>query len=222
MLRESAAITAKAFEAVFEAAAPGVTEQELARIAGETMMREGAERPGFIVAASGQESYKILSGKPTKRALQPGDMLWLDMAAVYQGYWSDFCRAAVVGDPTPAQLDGQRAILEVNQACLDAVRVGQPLKRVAEAAEAAFADQGMEVRIGEGRVGHGMGLMSTEPPHVAHYEETVMEPGLVFTIEPRFLSRDGIFNCEELVLVTKEGGKFLTEAPRELTALPLA
>lgn len=219
LMQKSAAITAKAFETVFEAAAPGVSERELARAAGETMMREGADRPGFIVAASGRENHHVLSGKPTERLLQADDMLWLDMGAVYQGYWSDFCRATIIGQPTAAQLDGQRAILDVNQACCDAVEIGEPLSRVAAAAETAFTRLGMDVRVGEGRIGHGIGLMSTEPPHVAHYEETLMEPGLVFTIEPRFLSDDGIFNCEELVLVTDQGAKMLTNAPRELSVI---
>lgn len=217
LMRQSAAITTKAFEAVFAAAAPGVSERDLARIAGETMMREGADRPGFIVAASGSENHHILSGKPTDRTLQAQDMLWLDMGVVYQGYWSDFCRATIIGQPTQAQLDGQRAILDVNQACLAAVEIGAPLKKIAAAAESAFSNVGMTVSVGEGRIGHGMGLMSTEPPHVAHYDETVMTPGLVFTIEPRFLNQDGIFNCEELVLVTERGGEFLTDAPRDLS-----
>ena len=43
-----------------------------------------------------------------------------------------------------------------------------------------------------------------------------MEPGLVFTIEPRFITDDGIFNCEELVLVTEHGGELLTDTPRHL------
>ena len=219
LMTKAAAITSSAFEAVFEAAEPGVSERELARVAGEVMMREGADRPGFIVSASGRENHHVLSGKPTERTLQSGDMLWLDMGAVYQGYWSDFCRAGVLGTPTTAQLDGQRAILEVNQACCDAVEIGEPLSRVAAGAEAAFTRLGMDIRVGEGRIGHGMGLMSTEPPHVAHYEETLMEPGLVFTIEPRFLSDDGIFNCEELVLVTDQGAKMLTNAPRELSVV---
>ena len=121
------------------------------------MMHEGADRPGFIVATSGTENHRVLSGKPTDRPLTPGDMLWLDMSAVYRGYWSDFCRAAVNGEPTPAQLDAQRAILSVNQACLGAVRVGEPVKRVAQAAEDAFAGLGMNVKVGDGRIGHGMG-----------------------------------------------------------------
>ena len=75
----------------------------------------------------------------------------------------------------------------------------------------------MEVEVGAGRIGHGMGLMSTEPPHVAHYDATIMTPGLVFTIEPRFVNEHGIFNCEELVLVTERGGELLTTMARSLS-----
>jgi Xaa-Pro aminopeptidase len=217
LLRQSAEATRRAFEACFAAARPGISEREIARIAAETMMRNGAERPGFVLIASGAENYRCLSGKPTDRRLQRGDMLWIDMGAVYDGYWSDFCRAAIIGPPSQEQLDSQKAILEVNQACLDAVKVGEPVKSVAQAAQATFARLGYDVRIGDGRIGHGMGLMSTEPPHTALYEETVMEDGLAFTIEPRFVSAAGVFNCEELLLVTLTGARLLTTAPRELT-----
>ena len=216
LMRESARITARAMTAGFERAAPGVTEREVARAVGETMMREGADRPGFIMMASGVENHHALSGKPTERALESGDMLWMDLGSVYRGYWSDFCRACVVGGPTRAQCDAQAIILEVNRACVDAVKPGEPIRRVPAAAEAAFARLGMEVEVGAGRIGHGMGLMSTEPPHVAHYDATIMTPGLVFTIEPRFVNEHGIFNCEELVLVTERGGELLTDMPRML------
>ena len=216
LMRESAAITARAMAAGFERAAPGVTEREVARAVGETMMREGADRPGFIMMASGAENHHVLSGKPTDRALQLGDMLWMDLGSVYRGYWSDFCRACVVGGPTRAQRDAQAMIVEVNQACVGAVKPGEPIHRIPAAAEAAFARLGVEVEVGAGRIGHGMGLMSTEPPHVAHYDATIMTPGLVFTIEPRFVNEHGIFNCEELVLVTERGGELLTTMPRSL------
>lgn len=216
LLVEAARITNCAFEACFAQMRAGVTERELARIAGETMMREGADRPGFLLFSSGVENHHVLSGKPTDRVLETGDMLWMDLSAVYRGYWSDFCRAGVVGSATQAQLDAQRSILDVNQACLQAVRPGVPISHVAQAAEAQFSRLRMNVKVGQGRIGHGIGLMSTEPPHVAHYDETIMTPNLVFTIEPRFITDDGIFNCEELVLVTEQGGEFLTSAPREL------
>ena len=217
LMRESAAITARAMAAGFERAGCGVIERDVARAVGEAMMREGADRPGFIMMASGADNHHVLSGKPTDRTLEAGDMLWMDVGSVYRGYWSDFCRACVVGGPTRAQRDAQAAILEVNRACVDAVQPGEPIHVVPTAAEAAFARLGMDVEVGAGRIGHGMGLMSTEPPHVAHYDATIMTPGLVFTIEPRFVNEHGIFNCEELVLVTERGGELLTTMARTLS-----
>jgi Xaa-Pro aminopeptidase len=59
--------------------------------------------------------------------------------------------------------------------------------------------------------------MSTEPPHVALYEETICEDGLIFTIEPRITNEKGVFNCEELLLVTKTGVDVMTTSPRNIT-----
>lgn len=217
MMRKSAAVTAAAFKACFAAAKPGMTEIEVCREAADTMVREGAERPGFILVTSGTENYHVLSGKPTSRKLAAGEMLWIDMGAVVNGYWSDFCRAAYFGNPNSILEDSQKMILEVNQAMIDATRPGQPVSKVAEAATAAFRRRDITVDLGKGRVGHGMGLMSTEPPHVALYEETVCEEGLAFTIEPRITNRNGVFNCEELLVVTKTGVEVVTDSPRSIT-----
>lgn len=217
MMRRSAAVTAAAFAAAFDAAKPGMTEAQVCKVCAETMIEEGAERPGFILVTSGAENYHVLSGKPTARKLNRDDMIWIDMGAVVDGYWSDFCRAAYFGKPTPALEDGQKMILGVNDAMIAATKPGEPLRKVAEAAVAAFARQGIEMKLGSGRVGHGMGLMSTEPPHVALYEETICEEGLIFTIEPRVTNRHGVFNCEELLLVTKTGVEVIPTSPRNIT-----
>lgn len=219
LMQRSADITAAAFRACFAAARPGMTEIEIARVAAETMVHLGAERPGFILVASGEGNYENLSGKPTERRLQQGDMLWIDMGAVYQGYWSDFCRAAYVGDIPLGIEESQQRIVDINSATIAAIRPGQMLRDVASACIAAFGTQGMSLTLGTNRIGHGMGLMSTEPPHVALYDETVCEEGLVFTIEPRFINRTGVFNCEELVAVAADGAHVLTDSPRGITAI---
>jgi Xaa-Pro aminopeptidase len=217
MMRKSAVVTAAAFKAGFAMAKPGMSEIEICRKAADTMIHEGAERPGFILATSGIENYHVLSGKPTERKLVAGDMLWIDMGAVVNGYWSDFCRAAYFGKPNSILEDSQKMILDVNRAMIDATRPGQPVSKVAEAAAGAFRRLRIDVDLGKGRVGHGMGLMSTEPPHVALYEETVCEEGLAFTIEPRITNQNGVFNCEELLVVTKTGVEVLTTSPRNIT-----
>lgn len=217
LMRKSSAVTAAAFAAAFESAKPEMTEAQVCQICAETMVEKGAERPGFILVTSGRENYHVLSGKPTGRKLQKGEMIWIDMGAVVNGYWSDFCRAAYFGAPTKAMEDGQKLILDVNDAMIGATRPGEPLRKVAAAAENAFRKHGVNVSLSSGRIGHGIGLMSTEPPHVAFYEETLCEEGLIFTIEPRITNEHGVFNCEELLLVTKTGVEVLTTSPRNIT-----
>jgi Xaa-Pro aminopeptidase len=217
MMRISTAVTEAAFAAGFEAAKIGMTEDDVCRICAETMIKEGAERPGFILITSGEGNYGVLSGKPTSRRLGPSDMIWIDMGAVVNGYWSDFCRAAYLGKPNKELEENQKLILDVNDAMIAATKPGEPLRKVAEAAVRAFAERGVTISLGSGRVGHGIGLMSTEPPHVALYEETICEEGLIFTIEPRITNEHGVFNCEELLLVTKSGVEVMTTSPREIT-----
>jgi len=217
LIRKSCDITAQAMRACFAAARPGITERELGHIAATTMVANGAERPGFVLMTSGTGNYGIMSGKPTERPLQTGDVLWMDLGAVYQGYWSDFCRTAFLGKSQP-HLDSDQALInDVNAAAMDAVRIGQSVKAVAAAAVEAFRRHGMSVDLGQGRIGHGIGLMSTEPPHLALFEETICEEGLVFTIEPRFMRDHGLFVCEEIIAVTAAGAELLTSSPREIT-----
>jgi Xaa-Pro aminopeptidase len=216
LLTKSCEITGKAFEACFEAAHPGMTEEEVGRIAAERMVHLGAERPGFVLMTSGAGNYGVLSGKPTKRVLQKNEMLWIDMGALYQGYWSDFSRAAYFG-PRSVELDRHQQIInDVNRAAIEAAMIGNTLRDVATAALDAFREHEIDVNLGSGRIGHGIGLMSTEPPHVALYDATPCEEGLVFTIEPRFVTNSGVFNCEELVVVTHKGPKVLTSCPRHI------
>jgi Xaa-Pro aminopeptidase len=217
LIKKACDITGTAMRACFDAARAGISERELGHIAATTMVAEGAERPGFVLVTSGAGNYHVMSGKPSDRRLQAGDVLWMDMGAVYDGYWSDFCRTAYIGHPQPLLDSDQALIIDVNSAAIEAVRIGVPMRDVAAAALTAFGKHGMEVKLGQGRIGHGIGLMSTEPPHLATFDETLCEEGLVFTIEPRFVREYGLFNCEEIVAVTPNGAELLTTAPRNIT-----
>lgn len=217
LIRRSAAVTGAAFAAAFGAARPGMTEKQISQICTQTMLAQGADRPGFVLVASGQPNYTNLAGKPTDRQLRSEDMLWIDMGAVVDGYWSDFCRSAYFGEPRPVLEESQKMILDVNQAMIESVRPGQTMRDVAESAERQFQKSGYSVSLGTGRIGHGIGLMSTEPPHVALYDETICEEGLVFTIEPRITNESGVFNCEEMLAVTETGVDILTSSPRGIT-----
>ena len=58
--------------------------------------------------------------------------------------------------------------------------------------------------------------MLTEPPHIANYDSTVLEPGMIITIEPGFVTDYGVFQAEENILVTPDGFEVLSTASTEL------
>jgi Xaa-Pro dipeptidase len=57
-------------------------------------------------------------------------------------------------------------------------------------------------------------------PHVAEADETVLEPGMILTVEPGVATSYGIFHVEENVLVTKNGYELLSTESRELASIP--
>ena len=77
------------------------------------MLAAGADNPGFIIVCSGPTNYDRISARPTGRTLRKGDMVWLDVGVQYKGYWTDFCRAGVVGEPSDEQKRLQRVVHEV-------------------------------------------------------------------------------------------------------------
>ena len=86
----------------------GMTEIEISRLAQKLMLDGGAHYPGFVIITSGTGNYGRISKTASNRTLEEGDFLWLDLGARYNNYWSDFCRAGVVGKREPHLADLQK------------------------------------------------------------------------------------------------------------------
>lgn len=215
-LRKACRATSKAFEVCYAQVGEGWTEEEVALVMSKAMLDEGAEAPGFNIICSGKENYERISARPTNRRLRRGDMLWVDASAVVNGYWSDFCRAAVVGGPTPEQTRLQRIVRDATMAAIEAIKPGVPVRVIAQTCARELGNRGFNISFDAGRCGHGLGLMSTEPPHVAIYDSSILEEGMVITVEPGIVNEDGVFCIEEVVAVTKDGFEILSGASREI------
>jgi Xaa-Pro aminopeptidase len=214
-MRRSARIAADAFETAFTAAGPGTSEKTFAAHLAESIVGAGGE-VGFIMATSGRGNYDRVAGMPTDRRIEPGDMLWCDLGVVFNGDWTDHCRAAVVGAPSETQRRNWDQVVQVTAKGVEAIRPGAPVGAVVDACTAEARRLNLEFTFAAGRLGHGLGLMSTEPPHVAAYDRTVLEPGMVITVEPGWVLDHGTYICEENVVVTTAGYETLTVTPREL------
>ncbi|MCC2626433.1 MAG: family metallopeptidase [Thermomicrobiales bacterium] len=223
-VREACTATARAYALTFEQARVGITEADVARLMTVASLEAGGGSP-WVIITSGAGNYDLASKLPSRRRLEPGDFVWMDSGCTAGGYWSDFGRAGVVGGPTAEQRDAQNRIHDITMLGVDAVRPGITTSEVARRCNEALARLDLPITscVSDlaARVGHGLGLMPTELPHVAEDDETVLEPGMIVTVEPGVATPFGIFHIEENVLVTEQGHEVLSHAPRELATIAL-
>ncbi len=178
----------------------------------------------WILITSGAGNYDLATKLPEARAIKGGEMVWIDAGCAVSGYWSDFSRAAVVGEPSADQRNAQDAIYRITWEAVQRVRPGVEAAELARICNAGLEKIGFAITSSisglASRVGHGLGLDTTEPPHIAEYDHTILEPGMVVTIEPGVATDYGTFHVEEDLLVTAEGYEVLSAAQRSLWRIP--
>ncbi len=214
--RRACKATSFAHDRVYEVVQKGMSEAHISRLCQQFMLEGGAEYPGFVIITSGEGNYERISKIATNRTLQDGDMLWVDLGARYRGYWSDFCRAGVVGKMDSERETRQNKIHEVTMRASESIKPGVPVAELANACATELKRQGFDATFDCGRMGHGMGLMSTEPPSVTLYDEGVLQEGMIINLEPGLVEAQGVFDIEENFVVTKDGCECLSGGVRKL------
>jgi Xaa-Pro aminopeptidase len=218
-IREACAITSAAFERLFRTLHEGMTEADVMQAFAQLQIQGGAAATWGSIT-SGPGNYELPSKPPTTRQLRRGDLIWVDGGCAVGGYWSDFSRAAVVGDASDAQRRTQDAINHVTAATIALLRPGTPLATVASACYRLLAATRLpataQISTLAERVGHGLGLNTAEPPSLAVADGGRVLPGMVLTVEPAVATAYGIFHHEQNLLITDEGVELLSSAPVEL------
>lgn len=214
--RRACQATGFAHRKVFENIHKGMSEHEISSLAKKYMLEGGAESPGFVILTSGKGNYGRISAISSDRKLESEDMLWIDLGAVYAGYWSDFCRAGIVGEISNEQNELQQQIYEVTQEAASIMKPGVPIAEVARECGRGLEKRGFEATYDCGRMGHGMGLMSTEPPSVTIFEEGDLQEGMIINLEPGLVFDHGVYCIEENYVITVDGYERLSVGSRDL------
>jgi Xaa-Pro aminopeptidase len=124
-----------------------------------------------------------------------------------------------LGGPKAEERAAYEAVLEAEQAALDAVSAGAICEDVDEAARGVLRKEGLAEAFSHS-TGHGVGLEIHEPPRIGAGQKNRLLAGMVVTIEPGIYlpGRFGI-RIEDMVVVTRNGGQVLTPAPKALIEL---
>lgn len=216
-LRKAADIASRAMEQVQEAVRPGMREAELSAWAEYLMNKEGSEGSSFEPFFMSGENAWLPQRVSSQKELREGEMALLDMGAIYEGYCSDITRTFAVGRISSKQRGVFQIALEAQQAAMESIRPEVTALDVDAAARKVIDSAGYGDFFPH-LTGHGVGLSSHETPIIDRGVDTVLEPGMVVTVEPGiYVPGLGAARVEDMVVVTDTGSKLLTSAPRGLT-----
>jgi Xaa-Pro aminopeptidase len=193
------------------------TEAEIALELEWQMRRLGADGVSFeTIVASGSNGARP-HHRAGARRIEDGDLVVIDFGALLDGYHSDMTRTVAVGECSPTQTHMWDVVHTAQAAGVAAVRPGADAKEVDEACRSVIRDVGWGEAFVHG-TGHGVGLDIHEAPRVAASADATLAAGHVVTVEPGiYLAEHGGVRIEDTVVVTSEGSRTLTRAPKDRT-----
>lgn len=200
----------------------GMAEREAAAWLEYEFKRRGAEGPSFEPIVLFGAHSSLPHGMPGEQRLQNGDIILVDCGCIHRGYCSDLTRTCVFATIPGAWFDEiYQIVRDAQQAALEAVRPGMACREVDAVARDRIREAGYGQYYGHG-LGHGVGLEVHEAPRLNMEAETVLETGMVITVEPGiYLPGKGGVRIEDLLVVTEDGCDVLTVSPKELKVLGL-
>jgi Xaa-Pro dipeptidase len=207
-----------------DASQAGAAEVAIMAEGNAAMLREAARRfPDDEVSASSRpvsgEKTVLPHSIPSGRRLRPGDVVIHGTGCVVEGYHSEDERTIVVGEPTAEQRRLFELMVRAQQAAVEAIRPGRPCREVDRAARSVIEAAGFGRQFIH-RTGHGIGIDIHEAPYFSAGDETVLQPGMVMSVEPGiYVEGVGGFRHSDTVVVTEDGCRVLTSFPRTLGAL---
>lgn len=219
LMSKAALVGCKLFEHILAFLRPGLTEIDVAAELEYRARLAGAEAMAFeTIVASGVRSA-LPHGRATAARLLRRGFVTLDFGIILGGYCSDMTRTVYLGKPKLRERAAYEAVLEAQEAGVQAVRAGVTGGDVDEAARGVLRRAGLADAFSHS-TGHGVGLEIHESPRIGAGQKSRLVAGMTITIEPGvYLTGEFGVRIEDMVVVTPNGGRVLTPAPTALIEL---
>jgi Xaa-Pro aminopeptidase len=221
LMRQAGRITEAAFADVLPKLKFGMTELDVIAEVDYQMKRHGSLGATFTTSLyNSGPNHPLLMGKRLeswKRRLEPPVSVLFDFGASHEGLCYDFGRTVSFGEPSAEQVKVHRLIMESQAVGIAALKAG-----VATCEEVDHAARQYLVDAGYGeffrhRLGHGIGWDVHEPPFLTKGDKTLVQEGMMFTIEPSiFQARGPSARVEDVIVARPGGGESLTRGFQDL------
>ena len=213
------AIGSATFDQVPELVAEGMPLDQVFRTFRRAALALGADDVPYLVGSADTGGYADVISPPPARPLQRGDVLMMDTGCVWDGYFCDFDRNWAIGTCDDTARRAYDVLWRATEAGLEAAKPGNTCRDLFNAMSAVIRemdDSGGDI----GRLGHGLGMQLTEQPSHAAFDDTVLQEGMVLTLEPSLGYGAGLMMVhEENIVVRAAGAELLTT--RAASELPV-
>jgi methionyl aminopeptidase len=193
-MRQAGRLVAETLQLVSDIAEPGITTEQLDRAAGDYILKSGGTPAfkgyrGFPANICTSVNEQIVHGIPGPYRLREGDLLKLDVGAIWQGYYGDGAATVPIGEISEEARDLMQLTREALNVGIAGLRAGVRVSDVAARIQQLVEGRGYSVV--RDYSGHGIGRALHEDPRVPNYVERrllgrdpVLPEGAVIALEP--------------------------------------
>jgi Xaa-Pro dipeptidase len=221
LMEEACAIGEAVTQAAIDAVRPGARETDVVAAAMHELFRLGGEMAHVTTpfVASGEHMSppnRIASDK----IIREGDLVFIDIGAMWAGYFGDLGRTVICGRPSRRQQEVYSAVHEALMAGTRSMAAGNTNDDAARAVRGAAERWGLGENFISLFIGHGVGMGANEPPYIGEdlpgAQTVTLEEGMTFAVEPLIwvpgVRGGGGVRLEDTILVTRQGGRSLSRA----------
>ena len=201
----------------------GRSEAEVSAELGRRLRAEGHHRVNFAIVAAGANAASP-HHEPGERVIREGEVVLCDFGGTMLGddgigYCSDITRCVHLGEPPAEMAEAYAVLLDAQQAAVAAAVVGTPCEEVDATARRIITEAGWGEQFIH-RTGHGIGIEEHEDPYIVSGNDTPLEPGHAFSVEPGiYVAGSFGFRLEDIVVAADGGPDPLNRADHDLALL---
>lgn len=209
-IRRAILITGQALRFIKDFISPGKKEIEIEAELERFIRYQGAGSSAFaIIIASGTNSSFPHHISSQKR-IQKDDLVLIDIGVDYQGYKSDLTRVFFLGKIKVLARQIYDIARKAQEKTIKKIKPGIKALEIDRIGRQYIHESGFGKYFGH-NLGHGVGLEVHEYPHISGQDDTVLEQGMIFTVEPGiYLPNKFGVRIEDMILVTKKGCEVLS------------
>ncbi len=206
-------ISERAIELTAKAIKEGVSDLDLVSASKRAMMELGADACDHATIPIGDSNAEIPDGRVVRR----GDIVGLDLGAIFSGYSSDTHRKFAVGDLSRASVEMQTKLIELVTKCGQRLRPGQKFSEVYDYAAGLYEEAGVSFVFPN--VGHSVGIQ-TEEANLSYDSPFEVQDDMVVNVELYGASEGaGFMGLEDTFLIESGTPRRVTKLPQEITAV---